>query len=438
VDAGEYSLQIVKSGTVMAGGGVVLGTANDHRKTEESDDIVNHDVELGRTLFVASYSKGMDGRGTYEETVEIIGLAILRSVLESVYNTDPSSSNEDEYGPPKTEDGRLRPVLIAQLSPRVFWSLVYHCGGGDGGSSGGEDRQPTATKPSVEDMLRTILPQLDWSHLDRGGRLRALSEKARENLRQTTVNVASQDDDDFAEARVQAIEDLAESVLNAADEDEEDGKLTESERRARAALARFGNDNDANTRTSLKTDVTSCDDNWTLVTPTEDDTDELMECIMECKPDEGGTYNEELARRWAGLLIGSDVRNWREMANSDPEYIYSLIGNYEKLQIVEQWVDAARIRSLEEIMLDILDNDQDALEALQDKARSCSPRDLLLWKTAPRMLIDAISTTLPPTSSLLPVTDKRMWEEADAVRWINRARIALNTCPWLKDYNFNS
>ena len=126
------------------------------------------------------------------------------------------------------------------------------------------------------------------------------------------------------------------------------------------------------------------------------------------------------------------------MANSDPEYIYSLIGNYEKLQIVEQWVDAARIRSLEEIMLDILDNDQDALEALQDKARSCSPRDLLLWKTAPRMLIDAISTTLPPTSSLLPVTDKRMWEEADAVRWINRARIALNTCPWLKDYNFNS
>jgi hypothetical protein len=58
VDAGEYSLQIVKSGTVMAGGGVVLGTANDHRKTEESDDIVNHDVELGRTLFVCVLFQG--------------------------------------------------------------------------------------------------------------------------------------------------------------------------------------------------------------------------------------------------------------------------------------------------------------------------------------------------------------------------------------------
>jgi len=431
VDAGEYSLQIVKSGTVMVGGGVVLGTANDHRKTEEGDDTVDHDVELGRTLFVASYSKGMDGRGTYEETVEIIGLAILRSVLESVYNTDPSSNDDDEYGPPKTEDGRLHPVLIAQLSPRVFWSLVYHCGGGDDGSSGGEDRQLTAPRPCVEDMLRTVLPQLDWSHLDRGGRLRALSEKARENLRQTTANKEFQDDDDdHAEARVKAIEDLAESVLNAADEEEE-VHLTESERRARAALARFGNDKDANTTSSLKTDVSSCEDNWTLVTPIEDDIDELMECIMECKPEEGDTYNEEAAGRWAGLLIKSDVRNWREMANSDPEYIYSLIGNCSVTKIlqetVEQWVDAARIRSLEEIMLDILDSDQDALGALQDKARSCSPRDLMLWKSAPAMLIDAVS---------LP--DERRWEEADAVRWISRAKIALSTCPWLKDYNFNS
>ena len=431
VDAGEYSLQIVKSGTVMVGGGVVLGTANDHRKTEEGDDTVDHDVDLGRTLFVASYSKGMDGRGTYEETVEIIGLAILRSVLESVYNTDPSSNDDDEYGPPKTEDGRLRPVLIAQLSPRVFWSLVYHCGGGDDGSSGGEDRQLTAPRPCVEDMLRTVLPQLDWSHFDRGGRLRALSEKARENLRQTTANKESQDDDDdHAEARVKAIEDLAESVLNAADEEEE-VHLTESERRARAALARFGNDKDANTTSSLKTDVSSCEDNWTLVTPIEDDIDELMECIMECKPEEGDTYNEEAAGRWAGLLIKSDVRNWREMANSDPQYVYSLIGNCSVAKIlqetVEQWVDAARIRSLEEIMLDILDSDQDALEALQDKARSCSPRDLMLWKSAPAMLIEAVS---PP--------DERRWEEADAVRWISRAKIALSTCPWLNYYNFNS
>ncbi len=42
-----------------------------------------------------SYTKGMDGRGTYEERVEIIGLSVLKSVLKSVYNTDPLSYDAD-------------------------------------------------------------------------------------------------------------------------------------------------------------------------------------------------------------------------------------------------------------------------------------------------------------------------------------------------------
>jgi len=201
VDAGEYALRRVGGGTVVDGGGVVLGTADDRhrdppRRGEKRGDegggvaarADDDDVVLGRTLFAVSYSKGMEGRGTYEEHVEIIGLAVLRSVLESVYNTDPSSDDADlddaksgGGGGGENADGRLRPVLIAQLSPRAFWSLVYHCSEGSA-----EDRRPTAAtttaRPSVEDMLRSTLPQLDWSHLDRGGRMRAPSEKARENL----------------------------------------------------------------------------------------------------------------------------------------------------------------------------------------------------------------------------------------------------------------
>ena len=37
---------------------------------------------------------------------------------------------------------------------------------------------------SVEEMLKNMQPELDWSHLERGGRLRTLSEKAKENCRQ--------------------------------------------------------------------------------------------------------------------------------------------------------------------------------------------------------------------------------------------------------------
>ena len=70
----------------------------------------------------------MEGRGRYEEQVEIIGLAALKGVLELVYNTK-SSNDPDQNDGDKNTDGKemLQPVAIAQMSPRVFWSLVYHC-----------------------------------------------------------------------------------------------------------------------------------------------------------------------------------------------------------------------------------------------------------------------------------------------------------------------
>jgi hypothetical protein len=497
VDAGEYALRKVGGGTVVDGGGVVLGTAADDRRDPPQRSEKRGDDEgggvaaradddvLGRTLFAVSYSKGMEGRGTYEEHVEIIGLAVLRSVLESVYNTDPSSDDADfdnasSGGGGENADGRLRPVLIAQLSPRAFWSLVYHCSEGST-----EDRRPTAAataRPSVEDMLRSTLPQLDWSHLDRGGRMRALSEKARENLNQRTAGASStrstsnnsRRDDDDAEARVRAVEDLAESALIAAMADENDGvELTERERRAKAAMARFENVNDAKTISLQKNPVKSPpEDGWTLLTPHEDDIDELLECIMEGSftsgegresssiAGGGNSYDEATARSWAVILLDNAVRNWREMANiSDPERILSLLPSSDEersppsrrrlpsCDVIGGWIDASRTRSLEEIMLDILDGDQDALESLRENARSCTPRDLTFWKSAPGMLLDAVMTPPPPRrppdggASVLPsITpdERRRWEKADAMRWIRRAGIAMGACPWLGEYTTRS
>ncbi len=65
-----------------------MGMADDHNpgRSGRGDGVGGiargDDDVLGRALYAASYSKGMEGRGTYKEQVEIIGLAVLRSMLE--------------------------------------------------------------------------------------------------------------------------------------------------------------------------------------------------------------------------------------------------------------------------------------------------------------------------------------------------------------------
>ncbi len=83
-----------------------------HKSRNEGREMVSHDDEmLQTTLHTVSYSKGIEGRGFYEEEVEIIGLTVLKSVLESVYNTDSSDGYDGENVFEGSNDGRLRPVL---------------------------------------------------------------------------------------------------------------------------------------------------------------------------------------------------------------------------------------------------------------------------------------------------------------------------------------
>jgi hypothetical protein len=296
--------------------------------------------------------------------------------------------------------------------------------------------------------------------------MRALSEKAKSNLKQLAVGGGSAGTStgspadgacqiECSEARVRAVEDLAEAALDAAMADEDAGsKSTERARR----LARFDNANGAVTNPQ-KRDLLP-EDVWTLVTPQEDDIDELIECIMEGSSSielgessnaNGTSYDETTARFWAGILLDKDaVRNWREMANSEPKLILSLLSLDESAHLprrrppscdaVEKWIDASRSRALEEIMLEILDGDQDALESLQENARSCTPRDLTYWKSAPSMLLDAMMSSPPPTdeASTSSSSPERRWEKSDAIRWIKRAGIALGECTWLELYTSRS
>jgi hypothetical protein len=64
--------------------------------------------------------------------------------------------------------GPPTPFAIAHKLPDVFWSLVYHFGGDDDGG--------------VDEMMKRACPNMEWDHLERGGRKRMLSQKAEENL----------------------------------------------------------------------------------------------------------------------------------------------------------------------------------------------------------------------------------------------------------------
>ena len=69
------------------------------------------------------------------------------------------------------------------MMPQIFWSIVSHC------------RPCSELDPnidgyylSVEDMLRQLLPNLDWLYLNRDGRKRLLSKQAKENIYQAKQN----------------------------------------------------------------------------------------------------------------------------------------------------------------------------------------------------------------------------------------------------------
>mmetsp|Transcript_28798 Transcript_28798/g.58696 ORF Transcript_28798/g.58696 Transcript_28798/m.58696 type:complete len:773 (+) Transcript_28798:91-2409(+) len=463
VNQGDYNFQRVKGGSVGEDGkGVVLGTPKDYDSTGD----VNGDEEIvNSTLFSVSYSKGMEGRGHYTERVEIIALDTLKGVVQTVYDTK-SDYDDVDNGSDSNHDGKemLRPVSIAQLSPRVFWSLVYHHGIHEKKKQLSSSRK--LGKPSVEDMLREFIPHLDWSHLDRGGRKRVLSEKAKENLRQerqaTILSMPDTNEFDQQEG-IRAIEEMEKSIMNTImpDDDGIDQDLIEindRERRANAAMARLANSGSRpipqnNTAASIYENG----DAWVLVTPPDEDVDELVECIMDglttgdgkSKPE---TYGEEEAKIWAvqlqqlepnstnhpPLLISTPIRNWRELANSHPHDVSKIISSRKSvsdpslpsIETIEKWIDSAQQRSVEEIMLEILDSDQDALDALLEKAKSGCPKDLSYWRAVPKSLLD----TIIGTSQFDHSTNNHGWTERDVQRWTQRAEKALQTCPWLDLY----
>ena len=116
-------------------------------------------------LFDVSYSRGeVEGRRGGEKesaTVKIYKPEEVNLILADWLNLVAHTPFRDRLP---------TPFLIAHALPDVFWSMVYQFGGDDAGG--------------VEQMMKRACPNMNWDHLERGGRTRVLSLKAQENLTQ--------------------------------------------------------------------------------------------------------------------------------------------------------------------------------------------------------------------------------------------------------------
>jgi hypothetical protein len=120
--------------------------------------------------FDISYSKGLEGRGTYTDTIEVLTKETLEAVIHTVYSNSIKSATEDEDMETEEEISMLKPIYMSQASPRVFWSSAYH--------------YPDHT--SIDESLKALCHDLDWSLIFQDNQLqgankgaRFLSEKAR-------------------------------------------------------------------------------------------------------------------------------------------------------------------------------------------------------------------------------------------------------------------
>jgi len=299
---------------------------------------------------VVTFDKGLEGRGEIEETVDNIPKEALEAVITAIHGSDEES---------------LRPATLSQLSPRVFWSLL----------------KETGSPSSIEEAFQQLLPALNWSFLRR--RKQALSEKAKENLRQERVaNV--QDDEANMELAAEAVH----AVENAMDQVHQFDQARRRGRAAEAALARQG-------------------DTWRLRTPSEQDEDELQQC---CGGD--ATY--------VPTLLEAGIHNWRELANANADDLACRMGTVDA-STLEQWIDYAQQESVEEIVVEVCDNRVDVVQILREEARSGTPKDLANWRHMPDLLLDS-------AHSLEGVTVE------DVATWCQRSYALLQEYEWLTWY----
>lgn len=354
-----------------------------------------------------TYDKGVEGRGQIEETVDYIPKDALVAVITAIYQSNPEA---------------LRPARLAQLSPRVFWSLVYHTNHVNNENVAATTTTATTTDTlsspsfssatSVEEALHLLLPELDWSYMK--NRKRTLSEKAQENLRQqlerdkAAASAAAGDKDEEendhedTEESIQRAQETILAVQNAMETIHDWDSQQRRNRMAQAAMARL---------VALEPDSTNMEghavNQWSLVTPTEPDDEELVACVKPTAAsllfaeqldhdDDDDKVDAKIQTIVRALMNDCQIHNWRELANASAPNVVERLntvlpcsgGDAAPIttQAVEAWIDHAQEESVDEIMVEVCDGQVEVVEQLRDAAHSGTPKDLAGWRHVPQML----------------------------------------------------
>jgi hypothetical protein len=340
-----------------------------------------HGANTQQQQLQVSYPKGIQGRGTFTDVVDYLPLDLVVAAVQSLH---PSEA--------------LRSSHLALLSPRVFWSLLYHFHQQHLNTNDVESLTQLGWGDVVHAAMQWSCPSCDWSYLRR--RPEQLSAKALENQRQKQQNTVDW------EAAAAAITDVE------------------------SAMEHMWENATSNGATPNAASVDEEDD-WMIVTPTEEDLDELRECILAVECGTAPLDTDSVENIVQALSQRCAIRNWRELANRDGADLFAQLHDaiqddhiLVSVDAVEAWIEQAQLRSLEEIMVEICNGDMKALEGLRDGVRSGTPADLAIWESIPGTLLQQLKASVPDHECTEP----------DLQRWCRRARRAMEQLEWLADY----
>ena len=400
---------------------------NDDNK-DDNNDTTN--TTTPRTLHV-TFPKGVQGRGTYQESVDYLPVSVLKQVIASIHPTNRET---------------LRPLNLALLSPRVLWSLAYHDWGTPHHDLLDQEESSSTTRVrTMEGALQSLLPDLDWSFLRR--RPQELSAKAKENLRQQQEQQQQEQQPSEVEnwqaaaAAILSVE-QAMNQVEVLDQHHRQAQILQAvERRQQQHQPQDDNDDPI----SL----------WSIVTPSEVDQEELLACIQEqLPPAEWKLSSEEIVEQ----LIQSSIRNWRELANVESATILAqqlltagtltppiTIGMEVAVPMVQEWIERSQQESVEEIIVEVCDGNLAAVELLRDEAQTGTPQDLAQWRFIVPELhsllrerrqqrrqvetgMDQATTNNNPNHHHVP----ELPSLSDLEKWCHQAHQAIDQFPWLK------
>jgi len=336
-------------------------------------------------LYNISYKKGnTEGRGNFiDESIEILPVETLKSVILTVYNDTDEETKE-----------MLRANNMAQLSPRVFWSLVYH----------------NQHLNDISTIVKSFMPDLDLQFLNY--RKRELSEKAKENLRQERVergDILSDADDEEAIKVITEVEQAMSKTM-------EETVQMKREQRAQAALDRF------TTSTSAKSTNLN-EDSWSIQTPTEYDSDELLDCISSSPSCSGETEKIKIANFLQKTCL---VHNWRQLANAELQDLWIHFQKFEPKVVTKDeilsWINYAQSESIDEIMLEIVESNEEAFLSLREEGNCGTPKDLSFFVDCHTFLWRECQTL------------QKLVDENNLKCWCIRAKNLLEKYTWLYDY----